>query len=182
MKFLKVTLAATVMTAFAISAQAQDSGAYVNLGIQAITFESAIDDDNSTNVNLMGRLGYNVSENFGVEAEGSFNLAPQEFEINGVDVEEKVSSQIGGYLVGRFPLGDKFDIFARGGYYSAKVKATAEGNGFDESESATADGFAVGFGGQYNFDDKNGVRLGYTYFDEDDANANSFDIVYVRRF
>ena len=182
MKFLKTALVTTAISAFAASAHAQDSGVYINAGVQTISFDSAVDDDNSTSVNLLARLGYNFGEYFGVEAEGSINIAPQDIEFNGVDLEEKVSNQFGGYLVGRYPVADQFDIFARAGYYSAKVRLSAEGNGVDESESATANGFAIGAGAQYNFDDKNGVRLGYTYFDEDGANANSLDLVYVRKF
>jgi len=42
------------------------------------------------------------------------------------------------------------------------------------------DGFAGGIGIQYNLDQANGVRLGYTAVDGDGASADVIDLVYVR--
>jgi len=103
MKFLKATLTATALTAFAMSAQAQDSGAYVNVGVETFEFDT---------YNILGRVGYNFAEYFGVEGEGSFGvIGTEEF---GVDVDTDWS--LGGYFVGRYPLGESFEIFGRVGY------------------------------------------------------------------
>ena len=160
MKFLKAALAATAMTAFAVSAQAQDSNTYINVGVQSYEFDV---------YNLAGRVGYNFSENFGVEGEASIGVSSKD--------GAKIKNSFGGYLVGRVPVSDQLDLFARAGYVSLNFSC-------DDCEglSANDDGFAVGGGIQYNLDDQNGVRLGYTYNEGDVASGDVFDIAYVRKF
>ena len=48
--------------------------------------------------------------------------------------------------------------------------------------SEDLDGFAIGGGVQYNWDELNGVRLGYTYNEADGADADVIDLSYVRKF
>ena len=167
MKFIKAILAATAVTTFAASAQAQDTSVYINAGVQTFEFDT---------YNIVGRLGYNFSENFGVEGEGSVGVSGQdETETRfGVDTEWS----LGGYLVGRYPVSDQFDLFARAGYVAVRLEV----EGFGDTDNITADGFAVGGGIQYNFDEQNGVRLGYTYNDGDGLEADVIDLVYVRKF
>ena len=166
MKFLKIALVASAISAFAVSAQAQDSSVYINAGVQTYEFDT---------YNIVGRLGYNFTENFGVEGEGSFGISGDE--IDGVDVDTDWS--LGAYLVGRYPVSEQFDLFVRGGYTAVRVEAEGFGDSFED----TVDGFAIGGGIQYNFDANNGVRLGYTYNDGDDGfEADVIDVVYVRKF
>lgn len=165
MKFLKASLAATAMTAFAMSAQAQDSNVYINAGVQTFEFDT---------YNIVGRVGYNFNEFFGVEGEGSIGVAGTD--VDGVDVDTPWS--LGGYLVGRYPVAESFEIFGRVGYTTVNVEAEF-GNA---SEDVNADGFAIGGGLQYNFDQQNGVRLGYTYNDGDGIEADVIDLTYVRTF
>jgi opacity protein-like surface antigen len=161
MKFLKATLVATAISAFATSAQAQDSGAYVNLGVQTYEFDTW---------NLLGRVGYNFSENFGVEADAGLGVA--DTTVDGFDVSTPFN--FGGYLVARYPVSQQFEIFGRVGYASTKFEV--------EDESATFDGIAYGGGIQYNFDEANGLRLGYTANDVDVGTADVLDLTYVRKF
>lgn len=165
MKFLKIAIAATAISAFAASAQAQDSNTYINLGAQTYEFDT---------YNVVGRVGYNFTENFGVEGEGSFGIIGEEEA--GFDVDTKWS--LGGYLVGRVPVSEQFDLFARAGYTTVNVEVEFDGENADEN----FDGFAIGGGLQYNFDEFNGVRLGYTYNDGDGIEADVIDLVYVRKF
>lgn len=173
MNFLKAALAATAMTAFAASAQAQDSDTYINLGVQNIE---------SDFFNVVARIGYNFGENFGVEAEGSLGVSGDSETFSGIDYEAKVSNSFSGYLVGRYPIAEQFEVFARAGYHTSKVKETAEGASIDESASFSQDGIAFGGGLQYNFDGQNGIRLGYTNLDGDGGSADVYDISYVRKF
>jgi len=57
MKFLKIALATAVMAGFASTVSAQDTGTYVNVGVKTYEFDT---------YNILGRVGYNFSENFGV--------------------------------------------------------------------------------------------------------------------
>lgn len=165
MKFLKAALAATALTAFAASAQAQDSNVYINAGVQTFEFDT---------YNVVGRVGYNFTENFGIEGEGSIGVIGDD--VDGIDFDTKWS--LGGYLVGRVPVSEQFDLFARAGYTTVNVEAEFQG----ESDDENFDGFAVGGGIQYNFNAMNGVRLGYTYNDGDGIEADVIDLVYVRKF
>ena len=166
MKFLKATLAATAVTAFAMSAQAQDSNVYVNVGVQSYQFDT---------YNVLGRVGYNFGEYFGVEGEGSVGFAGETED--GIDFDTTYA--LGGFLIGKYPLSDQFDVFGRVGYTTTRLKAD---NGFD-SDSENFEGVAVGGGLQYNFGD-NGIRLGYTYQDLNGGleDTDVYDISYVRRF
>lgn len=167
MKFIKTVLAATALTAFAATAQAQDSGTYANLGVQTYEFDT---------YNVVGRLGYNFTENFGLEGEGSVGVIGQDETDDEFGVDTRWS--LGGYLVGRVPVSEQIEFFARAGYTAVNVEV----EGFGDTASETLDGFAVGGGLQFNFDAQNGVRLGYTYNDGDGLEADVIDVSYVRKF
>lgn len=167
MKFIKVILSATALTAFAATAQAQDTGTHANLGVQTYEFDT---------YNVVGRLGFNFNENFGVEGEGSIGVAGQDETVDEFGVDTQWS--LGGYLVGRVPVSEQFDLFARAGYTAVNIEI----EGFGETASDTLDGFAIGGGIQYNLDVQNGIRLGYTYNDGDGLEADVIDLVYVRKF
>jgi len=169
MNILKTVLATLAVSAFASTASAQDSGVYGNIGVKTYEFDT---------YNILGRLGYNFSENFGVEAEGSFGIIGEDEDLLGTEVEFDTTWDLGGYVVGRLPVTEQFDLFARAGYSTVRIKVSS-GN---ESESENFDGFAVGGGVQYNWDEQNGVRLGYTYNDGDGASADVIDLSYVRKF
>jgi len=167
MKFLKTALAMAAMTGFVSTAAAQDTGAYINLGVDAVEFDA---------YTISGKLGYKFTENFGIEGQAGFGIIDDD--TLGVDVG--VDSTFGGFLIASFPASENFDLFVRGGYHFTQIGA---GN-----FSVDTDGFAVGGGGQYFFTENDGVRLEYTYFDVDtNTNAGSFggdifSLSYVRNF
>lgn len=169
MKFLKITLVTAVFTGFASTATAQDSGSYASVGVKTYSFNT---------YNILGRLGYDFTKNFGIEAEGSFGIAGEDETIFGQEVEIDTEWDLGVYAVGRLPLSNGFDVFARVGYSTVSVEVSS-GNA---SQSVDLDGFAVGGGFQYNWNKKNGVRLGYTYNDISGGNADVVDLSYVRKF
>jgi len=167
MKFIKTTLAATVITAFAMSAQAQDSGVYGNLGVQTFEFDT---------YNILGRIGYNFNDYFGIEAEGSIGFFGTEQD----SIEIDIPYTVGGFAVARYPFTEKFDLFGRVGYSFVNIEAEGFGQELEET------GDSVGFGGgiEYSFDGSSGVRAGYTYQLSNDAigDASVIDISYVRKF
>jgi len=174
MKFLKAALAATALTAFATSAQAQDTGAYINLGVDAVEFDA---------YSLAARAGYQFTENFSVEGQGSFGIIDDEVQSIDVGVDYSVAA----FVRGSIPVGEQFSLFARGGYHFTQFGA--EGNGIDDS--LDFDGFAYGVGGEYMINDLNGIRADITLYDSSDDNINGVDvsgtsdvysIAYVRKF
>ena len=169
MKILNGAIAAAIISTFAASAQAQDSDAYVNVGVQTYEFDT---------YNIVGRVGYNFSEYFGVEGEGSVGVIGEEEDFFGETIEFDTKYSLGGYLVARYPASDQFSVFVRAGYTTVNVEISGGG----ESEDENFDGFAIGGGLQYNFDAQNGVRLGYTYNDGDGIEADVIDLTYVRNF
>jgi hypothetical protein len=174
MTFIKLALAATAATGFAMSAQAQDSAAYINLGAEAVEFDS---------YNLTGRLGYQFNENLSIEGQASFGVIDDDIE--GFDVG--VDNSYAAFIRGSVPLTEQFSLFAKGGYHFTQFGV--DGDGLDES--LDIDGFAYGGGAEYMFDGVNGLRAEVTFLDSSDDTINGADfsgtaetyaITYVRKF
>ncbi len=156
---------------------AQDSGAYINVGVDAVEFDA---------YNISGKIGYNVNEYFGVEGQASFGVIDDE--VDGVDIG--VDSSFGAFGVVRFPAAENFDLFARAGYHFTQIGGNDGGVG----ASIDTDGFALGAGGQYFFTANDGIRVEYTYldlnvsgdiadeFDDASGSADVFSVSYVRKF
>jgi len=166
MKFLKVTLAAAAMSVFAMTAQAQDSNAYINLGLQTFEFDT---------YNIVGRAGYKVSPNFGVEVEGSVGISSDDIDD---DAELSTPFSVGAYIVTSYPVSEKFELFGRVGYANVNVEVEA----FGESDDSNFDGFSTGGGIQYNFSEKNGLRFDYTTLLAGGGSADILDLTFVRKF
>ena len=94
-----------------------------------------------------------------------------------VDVELKHAAAI--YGVAGVPLGENGRIFARVGYGTQKIEASAAGVAIDGSEESVN----YGVGAQYFFDGQNGIRGDYTKHDfNDSGDADVWSVSYVRRF
>lgn len=165
MKIFKALTASLIISGFASSALAQDSGFYGNVGVKTYEFDT---------YNILGRVGYDFNQYFGAEVEGSFGIIDEEQD--GISAE--TTWDIGGYVVGLYPLAKNFDMFARVGYSNVRIEA----EGFGDSLSANFDGVAVGAGLQYFWDDNNGARIGYTYNEADGLDADVIDLSFVRKF
>ena len=177
MKFIKIALATAAISTFATAAQAQDSGIYVNVGVDAVEFDAFA---------ITGRVGYEFNQFFSVEGQGSFGVIDDSDDELGADVSADYS--LGGFARASYPIGDQFSVFARGGYHFSQLGIDVDG--FADSFDFDFDGFAFGGGIEYIFDGKNGVRLDATFldadFDEDGFEASgtleTYSIAYVRKF
>jgi len=171
MRILKIALATAAVVGFASTASAQDSGAYVNIGVDAYEFDAYA---------ISGKIGYNINDYFGVEGQAAFGIVDDKETFGGTEFKVGVDSAFGGFAVLRFPASESFDVFARAGYQTTKIGASGGG----QSESGSFDGLALGAGGQYFFTENDGIRLEYTYLDlpEDAGNGNVFSLSYVRNF
>jgi len=170
MKFLKIALATAVIAGFASTAAAQDSGIYVNAGVDAYEFDF---------YTASIKVGYDFNDYIGIEGQAGFGIGDQD--IDGIDVG--VDNTFAGFGVLSFPVNQDIDLFARVGYHSTQF-------GFSGAISADldTDGLAAGVGGQYFFNGgQNGLRVEYTLKDIDSdvgslGDANVFSASYVRKF
>lgn len=221
MKMLKIALAATAFTAMTTAANAQDSGLYVNAGIDAVEFEA---------YTISGKVGYHFNEYFALEGQLGFGISDESEDFDEVfdiddfgdfddiddfdDVDEvRVSGSVSagidntfaGFAKFAFPISDQVDIFARAGYHFTQIGVdvddlvvTVDGTTVSLAGAGgdvDTDGIALGAGGQYMFNELNGVRLEYTYLDIDevdgvdisgadfgDVGSNVVSLSYVRKF
>ena len=97
-------------------------------------------------------------------------------------VERKVDYSVAGFAVARWPVSDKFQLFARGGIHNTQVTVDVVNDIGDITSSInlTETGFAVGAGTQFNFDKKNAIRADYTYLDG--TNGETLSLGYIRKF
>jgi hypothetical protein len=155
LKLALAAAAALVAPAF-MSAHAQ-AGVYINGGY------SSFDGNGATLGALTGRVGVDVTPNFAIEGEASF----------GVDDDSglELDNEIGAFVVGKLPVSQQFDVFARVGV--ARIETSPGG---DE------DGLAYGAGGQFWLTSNDGIRGEFTRHDYDAGEVDQWGISYVRRF
>jgi len=174
--FVAASVAAALSCAPSL-AQAQDAaketGAYVNLGY-ARASQGGIHLDAAA-----ARLGYRFHKYLGVEGEGAFGIGGDDVTVGTATAHVKLSHELAAYAVGFLPAGENADLFARIGYGTTKIKASA-GAG---SASGSSDSVNFGVGGQYHFDGLNGIRVEYTRFEyTGSGHANLFGVSYSRKF
>ena len=176
------------------------TGIYAGAGLNTFDVEA---------YGIHGMVGYDFNKNFGVEAQIGLGIADDEEFIDGVGIplrggtggvtrtvpEEVLSSSgydasFAAFGVVRAPIGDKIEVFARGGVHStglggqiagrvrnADFGPALQGQVFLFDYDTNATGFAVGGGVQYNFGDFDlqAIRLDFTYFDFGDLDEASIN-------
>ena len=129
---------------------------------------------------VQGRLGTKINPYFGVEGELALGIKDDSVRVGGANVDVELEHSAAIYGVGFLPINPNADLFARVGYGTTEVKASAGG------VSAKADGesWNYGVGGRYFLDAKNGVRADYTRqeFQDDGGAADVWSVGYVRKF
>lgn len=162
MKTLMIAASAAAL-ALAAPALAQAQSVYGNIGY------ANVDVDPVNLGAIQGRLGVDVTPNFAIEGEAAFGVADDT--ILGTSVE--LSHSFGIFLVGKVPVSESVDLFARAGFSSAEVDV----GGTTGSE----DGAAYGVGAQVFFTENDGVRFDYTRYDYG-GDADVWAVSYVRKF
>jgi opacity protein-like surface antigen len=168
-------VSAAALTALPAAAQTVSAPAfYGNLGY------SAVDADDATLGAITGRVGARLHPNFGAEAEVGFGVDDDTVRVGATNVKAELKHSVAAYGVGFLPVNEKFELLARVGYGSTKVRASAAG----VSASDTNESWNYGVGAQYSFDGANGVRADYTRhdFNHDAGNADVWAVSYVRKF
>lgn len=164
-------LAVLSATAFAAApAFAQDAApgnVYVNLG-----YSHNWDDDIGNGL-LGGRVGYQVNDNFAVEAEAGIGIVDDDF--GGVNYS--TDAALGAFVVATAPVSDNVTLLGRIGYTHSWQEAEIAGITIDEDDGS----FGIGVGAQFAIDDVNAVRVDYTRYTENDG-LNALGVSYVRKF
>ncbi len=160
LKLALVGVAASMLAAPAVmSAEAQAANVYVNGGY------TQFDGQGADLGGITGRVGVGFGRYFALEGEAAVGVKD--------DAGTELDSEIGAFAVGKLPVTDRFDIFARAGV--SRVETSPGGDD---------DGLAYGAGAQYFFTDKDGVRGDWTRHELSDAtpNVDAYSVTYVRRF
>jgi hypothetical protein len=125
------------------------------------------------------RAGYDFTNYFGIEGEGNIGVNDDTVFVGATPVNVELDYSIGGFVVGRLPVAENANLFARAGYTSASAEASAAGVTFGDDD----DGWSYGVGGEWFFDGANGVRFDITRTEFDNAGeSDAVGISYVRRF
>jgi opacity protein-like surface antigen len=193
MRFIFALLA---MAALAVSPAmaADDGGFYVGAGFGSLEididdFEEGADfTGQDTAYKLFG--GWKFNKYIGGELEWIDGGTAEEKYTTGVDTL-KAGIDVSGFnlsLLGAFPIGEQFDVFAKLGLFNwnADVDANISGPLCDElieigescKESASDDGtdFSWGVGANWYFMENFGARAEYQSFEVDEATADSWFI------
>jgi outer membrane immunogenic protein len=131
---------------FAVPAVASAQNVYANLGY------SQYDVADAEVGGVTGRLGYNFNQNFGVEGEATFGLDD--------DAGVELDNALGGFAVGRLPLGNTFAVHGRVGYQT--VELSTPGGDVED------DGVAYGGGVSWQATPGLGIRADYTRMEGDE--------------
>lgn len=145
MKKLALCAVAAAVAMLALPAVNGDAQPYVGLGYTRYDTEAG-DIGGAT-----GRLGYNFNRNLGVEGEATFSVDDDE----AVELDQAYA----GYVVGRLPVSQSFDVLGRVGYQNAQFSTPGD--------EVDADGLGYGVGAQWNVTPQFGVRADYTRLEGD---------------
>ena len=166
-----VAVSALAAPAFAQSTETQPRG-YGSLGYTYL-------DDAYTGA-VTGRLGVNLNRYLAVETEASVGVKDHDFTAGDAEGTLNHEWDAAGYVVGKYPVSDKLELFARGGYGHTELKTDIAGAESDVG----SDSWNYGAGATYKVDGVNGVRADWTRrdFDGDNNELDSYSLSYIRSF
>ncbi|KCZ56331.1 porin family protein [Hyphomonas chukchiensis] len=207
MKKLLIISSSAAAIALGLSAPAvaqEDTGLYMQGGYSYVNIEpDGADSGVDTNA-ITGRVGYQFTPMFSLEADLTSGIDDGEFDYN-VDEDDfnlddnddtdlndviAASGDLGlNYLVGLYgrasvPLTERLDVSARAGYAYIDVDATVVtpgGTTLGVIEDS-ADGLALGAGLTYDLTDNWQLRGDYTYYDFEDTDTGAATIAVGYKF
>jgi OmpA-OmpF porin, OOP family len=166
---MKKSIAAILLGCFALSAHAEGFYAAADLGAASYSNTSVLTAygtsfANPGAISIAG--GYHFNRNIGVEAGftalGDSKITTYSFANTS---EEKLKTSVFQVAaVGTFPVDDHFELFVKLGMANTKIDYTYVDYTTYASASATQSNLMVGFGGQYNFNRKWGLRAQFVDF------------------
>jgi len=177
---LKLLLLSLTSSLFAASlAQAVESGPYIGAGVGNAGIERDGNDPNLGDVGdrdingsdagykLLG--GFRFADYVGLEASwNDFGKADDSTDVGGTPVETEFEAD--GFdvsLMGLLPLGDRFDLFAKAGYFMWDAEESSRSAGLVERVERDGQDLTYGAGLQGFFFERLGVRAEYQIYDID---------------
>lgn len=129
---------------------------------------------------VQGRLGIELNRYLAVETEVGVGVKDKDYEVMGTEGTLKHEWDAAGYVVGKVPVGENFEVFARGGYGHTEMKREIAGTTTDEG----GDHWSYGAGAEYKFNPDNGLRADWTRkeFKGERDSQDVYGVSYVRRF
>lgn len=173
---IKNALAASAITLAAVPvAHAQD----IPRGYAALGY-TRIDTGQASLGAVTARAGWKLLPNAGVEAEAGFGVEDHAFDVSigGSGGVLELEHEVAAYAVAFLPLGRNLEVFARAGYGSTEIEASAAG----VTPKGDGDSFNYGAGAAFYYR-ADGVRAEWTRKDfADGGEADAWSVSYVRRF
>ncbi len=122
--------------------------------------------------------GYNFHKNFAVEID-YLNFGEPSDNISGVDIKIKDFYALALYGIGKLPLSDRFELFAKLGvaYWDGRAEARFMGVTARSDEDGTE--LAYGLGASYSFTDKYAIRIEYEEIDTDSDDLSTLGLLTV---
>lgn len=186
MRKFTIVAGAIAAVAFGSSAFAQSAtGPSVSPTYYGTLGYSQLDQSDGDLGAVTGRLGAKFNPYFGVEGEASFGVKDDDFRVAGVDGSIKHEYDAAAYVVGTLPINEQFELFARGGYGTTKLKRELSTPVADISQEVDGTSWNYGAGANFYLDQSNGIRADWTRRDFTESDAGEVDIYsvsYVRRF
>jgi len=129
---------------------------------------------------VQGRLGVELNRYLAVETEVGVGVKDKDYEFLGQEGTLKHEWDAAGYVVGKVPVGENFEVFARGGYGHTEMKREIAGVTTDEG----GDHWSYGAGAEFKFNQDNGLRADWTRkeFKGERDSQDVYGVSYVRRF
>jgi outer membrane immunogenic protein len=172
-----ILLAGVAVAMISAPALAQTQEAPRGYGSLGYTY---LDGDKATTGAVTGRLGVDLNRYLALETEASVGVKKDDFTIAGIDGEVKQEWDAAGYVVGKVPVSDRLELFARGGYGHTELKSEIAGVRSDIG----GDSWNYGAGANYFVDGVNGVRADWTRRDYRDngGEADAYSLSFIRKF
>lgn len=193
---LGATAAALLLGCFTAAPASAQAGLYVQGGYSFYQFEAGNTGKKIDTNAVTARVGWQFGPHFSIEGDLSGGLDNKRFDFN--DSEDRlnfdgnndgdfndivnVAGDIGmdylgaAYAKWAFPVGDKLDLFVRGGYAYVQLDANVRQVGTSRPVTIaedSEDGFTAGAGAEYRLNDRWSIRADYTWFGFDDVDTNS---------
>lgn len=129
---------------------------------------------------VQGRMGVELNRYLALESEVGIGVKDKDFSVLGNEATLKHEWDAAGYVVGKVPVGQNFEVFARGGYGHTEMKREIAGVTTDEG----GDHWSYGAGAEFKLNADNGIRADWTRreYKGDRDNADAYSVSYVRRF